>query len=74
MENVDYVQKYMKNSLRKNSPEMDRIREAVKDAGIFVVLGYSERDGDSLYISQSYINAEGKIVLHRRKIKPTRKF
>lgn len=53
---------------------MDRIREAVKDAGIFVVLGYSERDGDSLYISQSYINAEGKIVLHRRKIKPTRKF
>lgn len=61
----------MANSLRRESEEMDRIRAAVKEAGIFVVLGYSERDGASLYIAQSFISPDGEIVLHRRKIKPT---
>ena len=52
---------------------MDRIREAVKKAGIFVVLGYSERAGGSLYIAQvgHWIDKLStiyslKIVLHRR--------
>lgn len=62
---------YMANSLIKDSPEMVQIREAVKKAGIFIVLGYSERDGDSLHIAQSFIDHTGTIVLHRRKIKPT---
>lgn len=62
----------MNNSMVRDSTEMERICAAVKDAGMFVVLGYSERDGGSLYISQAFISPEGKIVLHRRKIKPTR--
>ena len=61
----------MNNSLVRNSKEMDQIRRAVKEAGIFVVLGHSERDGGSLYIAQSFISPQGEIVLHRRKIKPT---
>lgn len=69
--NAPMLHEYMANSLIKNSAEMDQIREAVKKAGIFIVLGYSERDGDSLYISQSFIDPTGTIVLHRRKIKPT---
>jgi len=60
----------MDNSTSKISPEMDKIRAAVKKAGIFMVLGYLERDGASLYISQSFIDVTGEIVLHRRKIKP----
>ena len=44
--------KFMNNSLVRESPEMDKIRKAVKDAGIMVVLGYSERDGHSLYQAQ----------------------
>jgi nitrilase len=61
----------MANSMARVSPEMDRIRAAAKKAKVFVVLGYSERDGASLYIAQSFINTEDEIVLHRRKIKPT---
>ena len=61
----------MLNSLNRHSPEMDRITSAVKEAGIFVVLGYSECDAGSLYIAQSFISPKGEIVLHRRKIKPT---
>ncbi|MCJ1282132.1 hypothetical protein MMC26_001455 [Xylographa opegraphella] len=69
--NGNLIHDYMANSLVRESKEMDRIRAAVKAAGIFVVLGYSERDGTSLYIAQSFISVDGAIVLHRRKIKPT---
>jgi len=70
-ENTGLIHSYMANSMARVSPEMDRIRAAAKKAKVFVVLGYSERDGASLYIAQSFINTEGEIVLHRRKIKPT---
>ncbi|KAH8820372.1 putative nitrilase [Xylogone sp. PMI_703] len=69
-QNIAMTHKYMANSLVRESPEMEAIKAAVKAAGIFVVLGYSERDGGSLYISQSSISPEGVIVAHRRKIKP----
>lgn len=61
----------MANSLSLDSPQMEAIRAGVKEAGIFVVLGYSEREGSSLYMAQSFISPEGVIVNHRRKIKPT---
>ncbi|GAW06039.1 carbon-nitrogen hydrolase [Lentinula edodes] len=62
---------YQENSLALHSPEMDRIREAVKEADVNVVLGFSERDGSSLYIAQATITQDGNIANHRRKIKPT---
>ncbi|KAL7809347.1 nitrilase [Trichoderma aethiopicum] len=71
LDNTAMFHEYMANSLIEDSPEMVQICEAVKKAGIFIVLGYSERDGDSLYIAQSFIDPTGTIVLHRRKIKPT---
>jgi nitrilase len=71
LENTEMVHQYMANSLVKDSPEMKRIQSAVKDAGMCVVLGYSERDGASLYMGQSFISPGGDIVHHRRKIKPT---
>jgi nitrilase len=63
--------KYLHNSLSVNSDEMDRLRVAAKENHIVVVLGYSERAGDSLYMGQSIIDATGELLLSRRKIKPT---
>ena len=71
VENVELMHQYMANSLSRESLEMNAIRQAVRDAGLFIVLGYSERDGGSLYMAQSFINPDGQIVHHRRKIKPT---
>ncbi|PBK77423.1 carbon-nitrogen hydrolase [Armillaria solidipes] len=65
------LKKYQANSMHLHSPEMDRIREAVKEADVNIVLGFSERDGSSLYIAQVTITSDGKIANHRRKIKPT---
>ncbi|TVY40490.1 Nitrilase [Lachnellula subtilissima] len=70
-QNLQMAHTYMANSLSRSSPEMASILAAVKAAGIFVVLGYSERDGGSIYMAQSSISPDGIIVSHRRKIKPT---
>jgi hypothetical protein len=48
---------------------MQRIQDAVKAAGVEVVLGFSERDAGSLYIAQVTITSDGRIANHRRKIK-----
>lgn len=63
--------KYIKNSLRVASPEMDTIKACARENGIAVSLGFSENDDDSLYIAQVLIGADGEIKVHRRKMKPT---
>ncbi|KAF9527602.1 carbon-nitrogen hydrolase [Crepidotus variabilis] len=60
---------YQANALALHSPEMDRIRDAVKENDVNIVLGFAERDGASLYIAQVTITQDGKIANHRRKIK-----
>ncbi|KAG8790773.1 hypothetical protein FRC12_011055 [Ceratobasidium sp. 428] len=62
---------YQADSLPFHSAEMQRIQDAVKKAGIEVVLGFSERDAGPLYIAQVTITSDGRIADHRRKIKPT---
>lgn len=67
----DWVRKYHENSPTIDGPQLNRIREAAKQAKITVVLGLSERDAGSLYMSQVIIGPDGKDLLRRRKLKPT---
>ncbi|XRM48176.1 hypothetical protein ABZX51_011114 [Aspergillus tubingensis] len=62
---------YLKNSLSYDSEHMRRICNAAAQYEITVVLDFSERDGNSLYIGQCTIDSTGKIVMRRRKMKPT---
>ncbi|KAL2823395.1 carbon-nitrogen hydrolase [Aspergillus cavernicola] len=71
IDNAAFVDEYFRNSLERDSEEMNRIRAACKEAGLFCVLGYSERYRGSLYIAQSFIDENGDIVHHRRNFKPT---
>lgn len=50
---------------------MHRIRAAAKENQIFVSLGYSEVDLNSLYTTQILISPTGDILNHRRKIRAT---
>jgi predicted amidohydrolase len=63
--------KYIKNSLVVDSIEMETIRECAAKNKIIVSLGFSENDGNSLYIAQCTIGSDGQIKMKRRKIKPT---
>lgn len=63
--------RYIENSLAVNSAEMKRICAAAASNNIAVSLGFSERDGDSVYIAQALITDTGAIAMKRRKMKPT---
>lgn len=62
---------YFRNALEVESSHMARIRCSARSAKIMVVIGYAERAGGSLYMSQTFIGDDGSVLLHRRKFKPT---
>lgn len=66
-----FVQRYFENSLVVGSAEAERIEQAAAKNNIFVVMGYSERCGGSLYLGQSLISNRGETIATRRKLKPT---
>ena len=66
-----FVQRYFDNSLAYDSPQADKIRNAVKRAKLTAVLGLSERAGGSLYIAQWLIGPDGETIARRRKLRPT---
>lgn len=70
-ESLPLLKKYRENSLQSDSPEMHRIRAAAKENSIFVSLGYSELDLNSLYTTQVMIDPSGTVINHRRKIRAT---
>ena len=67
----DFVAKYHANSITVDGPIITRIREAAQKHEISVVIGFSEKDHGTLYMAQIVIGADGEILLHRRKLKPT---
>lgn len=68
---MQFVPSYAMNSMTRDGAEMARIQHAAAAAGIHVVLGFSERDGGSLYMAQAIISDSGELIGVRRKLKPT---
>ncbi|MEJ2865533.1 carbon-nitrogen hydrolase family protein [Actinomycetospora flava] len=66
-----FVPRYAENSMTRDGQEMRRIAAAAAEHRIHVVLGFSERAGGSLYMSQALISDAGEVVGVRRKLKPT---
>ncbi|KAL4811314.1 carbon-nitrogen hydrolase [Aspergillus unguis] len=62
---------YMRNSLRYDSPQMKKIQTTAAKHKLVVVLGFTENEHDSLYIAQTIINSDGKVLAARKKIKAT---
>ena len=63
---------YYDNSILANGPEMQQLIEKAKEQGIYLSLGYSERDAvtGTLYNSNMMIAPDGTAMNHR-KLKPT---
>jgi aliphatic nitrilase len=53
------------------SAATDAVAAAARRGGVVVVLGVNERDHGSLYNAQVVFDADGRLVLHRRKLTPT---
>lgn len=63
---------YYDNSILANGPEMQQLIEQAKEQGIYLSIGYSERDAvtGTLYNSNMMIAPDGTAMNHR-KLKPT---
>lgn len=68
---MQFVSRYHASSLRADGPEIAAIASAAAKAEVNVVIGFSEVDGGSLYITQALISDKGEIIFKRRKLKPT---
>lgn len=68
---LQFVPRYHANSMRVDGPEMAQLCTAAARGKINVLMGFTEIDGGSLYMAQSLISDEGKVLYHRRKLKPT---
>jgi len=52
-------------------PVVDAVSRAARSYAMVVVLGVNERDGGSLYNTQLIFDADGSLLMKRRKITPT---
>ena len=68
---MPYVAQYHANSLSTKGPEIAAIRDAARKHSITVAIGYSEKAGGTLYMSQSVFGPDGQVLIHRRKLKPS---
>lgn len=68
---MQFVQRHFENALVVGSSQWERLCQAAAKNKIFLVLGFCEREGGSLYIAQAIINDAGEVVATRRKLKPT---
>lgn len=59
------------NSVEIPSAATDALCQAAKEAGVYVVIGISERDGGTLYNTLLYIDDQGRMLGRHRKLQPT---
>jgi aliphatic nitrilase len=71
IEAMRFLPQYHENSMALNSPQMRRLQQIAAQNNIAMVMGYSEKENSTRYMSQVSIDAEGTIKFNRRKLKPT---
>lgn len=69
--NLPRFKAYREASIERTGSELEAIRRAARDRHIAVAVGYSERDGGTLYLAQSIFDQHGVTICHRRKLRPT---
>lgn len=66
-----FFTRYHNNSMVLGDEHCQRLCQAALENNIHVVMGYSQKDGGTLYLSQLFISREGEVLGSRRKLKPT---
>lgn len=73
--NQDLYALLLEQSVITGSEQTDRLCDASKEAGVYVVIGINEKNaqasGGSIYNSLLFISPEGKIFGHHQKLIPT---
>jgi len=67
----EWYARFADQAIVVDGPMLDPVRSAAKDAGVWVALGITERDGGTLYNAVVYIDANGEVAGLHRKLIPT---
>jgi len=68
---MPFFARYHDNSMVVGDRYCQKLCDTARRNDIHVVMGFSEKEGGSLYIAQLFIDREGEILGTRRKLKPT---
>jgi nitrilase len=71
IDSMPFYVPYHDNSMEVDSAQMRRLQSIAHRHDIFIVMGFSERERGTRYMSQVTIADTGDIVQVRRKLKPT---
>jgi len=69
---MQFAARYRRSAVRRDGAEMRALCAAAKRCGLVSVFGYAELFGGSLYMGQTIVDSDGTVLLHRRKLKPSR--
>lgn len=70
-EGRDAFRRYHEGAIDLDGPELAILTEAVRETGLFVVIGCLERDGGTLYCTALFLDGEAGLVGKHRKLMPT---
>ncbi|WP_342800762.1 nitrilase-related carbon-nitrogen hydrolase [Nocardia sp. No.11] len=62
----EFLARYLANSLTADGPELRAIAYAARRKGIHVSIGFAERAGREVFMSQALIDVQGEIALARK--------
>ncbi|ODM14503.1 hypothetical protein SI65_10125 [Aspergillus cristatus] len=68
---ASHIENYVQNSLTLNSPQWNRLVSAAKTNGVYIVPGFSHREGNYIYMAQALISPEGETLHLRHKLRPS---
>jgi nitrilase len=67
-----WYERFVRESVDLDGADLDPIREAARDAGVWVALGITERvRSGTLYNTVAYVDTQGALVARHRKLIPT---
>ncbi|MFD6397855.1 nitrilase-related carbon-nitrogen hydrolase [Nocardia sp. NPDC060249] len=66
----EFLARYLANALTADGPELRAIAYAARRTGVHVSIGFAERAGHEVFMSQALIDADGTIAV-ARKTEPT---
>ncbi|KAL2820935.1 aliphatic nitrilase-like protein [Aspergillus cavernicola] len=68
---ASHVANYIDNSLVLNSPQWNRLTSAAKSNNVYIVPGFSHRDGNHIFMAQALISSAGELLYLRHKLRPS---
>ena len=66
-----YFRRYFENAIDVPGPATERLGEAARSHGVWLVVGVIERDGGTLYCTALFFASDGSLAGKHRKLMPT---